>query len=186
MEHKPFAVIAPIAVAAILILGIPSGISSTAAAQLSKLVKKPYVTRTVKSPNVSKSVKSPNVSKSVKSPNVSKSVKMGATKTVYRAQGASNSGNTQQECKPTITLEGAKNGNAAQEASTIANAAQGASNSGNTQQECKPTITLKGAKNENAAQGASNENAAEAAKNTNAAQGASNGKAIHIHIHTGS
>ncbi|MGA9154731.1 MAG: hypothetical protein WBZ36_29460 [Candidatus Nitrosopolaris sp.] len=33
MEHKPFAVIAPVAVAAILILGILSGISSTAAAQ---------------------------------------------------------------------------------------------------------------------------------------------------------
>jgi hypothetical protein len=82
---------------------------------------------------------------------------MGATKTVYRAQGASNSGNTQQECKPTITLKGAKNENAAQ-----------------------------GASNENAAEAAKNTNAAEAAKNTNAAQGASNGKAIHIHIHTGS
>src|SRR5215469_8397928 len=60
MDHKPFAVIAPVAIAAILILGILSGISSTAAAQLSKLVKSPYVSKT------------------------------GATKTAYRAQGASN------------------------------------------------------------------------------------------------
>ena len=72
MEHKPFAVIVPVAVAAILILGILAGISSTAAAQLSKLVKKPYVSKTVKTPYVSKTVKT------------------GATKTVYRAQGASN------------------------------------------------------------------------------------------------
>ena len=63
MEHKPFAVIAPVAVAAILILGILSGIPSTAAAQLSKTVKKPYVSKTVKT---------------------------GATKTAYRTQGASN------------------------------------------------------------------------------------------------
>src|SRR5215467_3216448 len=92
MEHKPFAVIAPVAVAAILVLGILSGISSTAAAQLSKIVKSPYVSKTVKSPYVSKMgatkiVKSPYVSKTVKSPYVSK---MGATKTAYRAQGASN------------------------------------------------------------------------------------------------
>src|SRR5215831_2258918 len=59
MEYKPFVVIAP---AAILILGLLSGISSTAAAHLSKLVKKPYV---------------------------SKPLKMGATKTTYRAQGSS-------------------------------------------------------------------------------------------------
>jgi len=71
MEYKQFAVIVPVAVAAILILGILSGISSTAAAQLSKIVKKPYVSKPVK-------------------PYVSKTVKMGATKTVYRAQGASN------------------------------------------------------------------------------------------------
>jgi hypothetical protein len=63
MEPKPFAVIAPVAVAAILILGILSWMSSTAAAQLSKPVKTPYV---------------------------SKPVKMGAAKTAYRAQGARN------------------------------------------------------------------------------------------------
>src|SRR5215831_11406501 len=114
MEHKPFAVIAPVAVAAILVLGILSGISSTAAAQLSKIVKSPYISKTVKSPYISKTVKSPYVSKTVKSPYVSKTVKspyisktvkspyvsktvkspyvskMGATKTAYRAQGASN------------------------------------------------------------------------------------------------
>jgi len=44
MEHKPFAVIAPVGVAAILILGILSGISSTAG----KTVKTPYVSKTVK------------------------------------------------------------------------------------------------------------------------------------------
>jgi len=61
MIHKPIAMsaIAPVAVAvaAILILGIFAGISSTAAAQLSKLVKKPYVSKTVKPPYVSKTVK---------------------------------------------------------------------------------------------------------------------------------
>jgi CHRD domain len=71
MDHKPFAVIAPVAVAAILILGILAGISSTAAAQLSKLVKKPYVSKPVKS-YVSKTVKTPYVSKTVKTPYVSK------------------------------------------------------------------------------------------------------------------
>ena len=87
MEHKPFAVITPVAVAAILILGILSGISSTAAAQLSKTVKSPYISKTVKSPYISKTVKSPYISKTVKSPYISK---MGATKTAYRTQGASN------------------------------------------------------------------------------------------------
>jgi hypothetical protein len=57
MEHKSFAVIAPVAVAAILILGNLAGISSTAAAQLSKTVKTPYVSKTVKTPYVSKTVK---------------------------------------------------------------------------------------------------------------------------------
>src|SRR5215469_1711244 len=60
MEHKPFAVIVPVAVAAILILGILAGISSTVAARVSKTVKSPYVSKT------------------------------GATKPAYRAQGASN------------------------------------------------------------------------------------------------
>jgi len=41
-------VIAPVVVAAILILGILSGISSTTAAQLSKTVKTRYVSKTVK------------------------------------------------------------------------------------------------------------------------------------------
>src|SRR5215469_12967057 len=123
MEHKPFAVIAPVAVAAILILGILAGISSTAAAQLSKLVKSPYVSKTVKSPYVSKTVKSPYVSKTVKSPYVSKTVKspyvsktvkspyvsktvkMGATKTGYRAQGASNG-----KKRTELTLSASPNG----------------------------------------------------------------------------
>ncbi len=93
MEYKPFALIASVAVAAILILGILAGISSTAAAQLSKTVKSPYVSKTVtiipSKVAAGKTIKSPYVSKTVK-PYVSKTVKMGATKTAYRAQGASN------------------------------------------------------------------------------------------------
>jgi len=97
MVQRPIVMsaIAPVAVAAILILGILAGISSTAAAQLSKLVKKPYVSKTVKTPYVSKTVKTPYVSKTVKTPYVSKTVKtpyvkMGATKSAYAGQGASN------------------------------------------------------------------------------------------------
>ena len=79
MVHKPIAIsmIAPVAVAAILILGILAGISSTAVAgkTVSKTVKTPYVSKTVKTPYVSKTVKTPYVSKTVKTPYVSKTVK---------------------------------------------------------------------------------------------------------------
>jgi hypothetical protein len=68
MEHKLISIsvslIAPVAVAAILILGILAGISSTAAA--GKTVKTPYVSKTVKTPYVSKTVKTPYVSKTVR------------------------------------------------------------------------------------------------------------------------
>jgi hypothetical protein len=72
MDKNKIVMIAPVTVAAILILGILSG---TAAAQLSKTVKSPYISKTVKSPYISKTVKSPYISKTVKSPYISKTVK---------------------------------------------------------------------------------------------------------------
>ena len=55
MHKNKIVMIAPVAIAAILILGILSGISSTEAA--GKTVKTPYVSKTVKTPYVSKTVK---------------------------------------------------------------------------------------------------------------------------------